>query len=204
MNRRSFHKLLTSTLVCASTMLAPVTAHAQGASLRQPDEYERNSSSSRVSGAHGIVPKLYDARGRLVGEIVTGSDDRDGGAVLLNVEGVLVAAPFERLPGDAGTRSASRMAWSVGALRYDGPDCTGTPYVASTGSPLRPATAIRRDAHVTLYIAVEGRVEDHTTVSVWEGTNCYRGYPPFVDKVWRIENSIDLSDRYPEPLRVGL
>jgi hypothetical protein len=62
---------------------------------------------------------------------------------------------------------------------------------------------VRKGAQVTLLIAVDGRAEDHTLASELDGGDCVGNYS-LVDSVWRVESTLDLTEKYPEPLRVGL
>lgn len=130
-----------------------------------------------------------------------GSDDGDGGDVLLDVDGVLVLASFVRIGGPDGTKSASQMEWFDGEVQFGTPNCTGEPYLLYTGTPLRPKAAYSRDSHVVLYIAVDGPQEAHRLESSGDSFGCYEA--GYVDTVWRVERSIDLTEKYPGPLRVG-
>ncbi|MFM0139231.1 hypothetical protein [Caballeronia grimmiae] len=152
---------------------------------------------------HGLVPKLYDARGGFVGEIVMGSMGNDPGAVVINVNGASVYVKLTRLSKGFGfPESATQMVWSDNSIvSYDGANCTGAPYVFPD-SVLRPAAIVREGAKVTLLIGAEGPAENHTIVSGLILGQCV-GNDPYVDTIWRVESTVDLSVKHPEPLRVG-
>ena len=152
---------------------------------------------------HGLVPKLYDARGRFVGEVVIDSTFNGQGAVVLNVNGAVVHARLRRLSQGFGfPESATQMVWYEDpSLDYDGPNCTGAPDVFPD-SVLRPSAIVREGAKVTLLIGAEGPAENHTILSRSTLGQCV-GTGPYVSPAWRVESTVDLTAKYPEPLRVG-
>ncbi|MFM0052772.1 hypothetical protein [Caballeronia grimmiae] len=202
MDKQSLTIALISTFVSASTILVATVSSAKDPRLFQLAGQDRETSLRHEVGRHRMVPRLYDARGQIVGDVVAGSNNNGTGAVLLNVEGVLVLAEFVRMGSESG-ESASQMQWLSGELDFGGPNCTGEPYIRYTGTPLRPTTAYSRNSHVTLLIAVEGRQEVRRIVSFGDSTGCYGDNIGYLDSVWRVERSINLTEKYPEPLRVG-
>jgi hypothetical protein len=168
----------------------------------QISPHERGERDGRHD-EHGLVPKLYDARGKLVGEVVIDSTFNGQGAVVLNVNGAVVHVRLSRLSKGFGfPESATQMIWyDDPALAYDGPNCTGAPNVFPD-SVLRPSAIVREGAKVTLLIGAEGPAENHTILSRSFLGQCV-GNDPYVEPAWRVESTVDLTAKYPEPLRVG-
>lgn len=163
-------------------------------------------SNARETGhrEHHLIPKLYDARGALVGDVVIGHRFDDIGDVVINVNGALVLVSFSRLSQGLGfPSSATQMVWNEGSLSpvFDGPNCTGTAYVFGN-SVLRPVGFVRQGAKVTVFVGAEGRAENHRIVSELNGGQCV-SRDPYVFLVWRVETTLDLTAKHPEPLRVG-
>ena len=121
----------------------------EGVFLRYGEDKEGSPQTSNERDArhseHDLIPKLYDARGNLVGEVVIGRTSNDTGAVVFDVNGALIYVKFSRVSQGIGfPRSATQMIWddnSSGPV-FDGPNCTGTAYVFAN-SILRPATLVR-------------------------------------------------------------
>jgi hypothetical protein len=149
---------------------------------------------------------LYDARGTLVGDVVFVSGiDYDGG-VVLELHGVFVFAGFSRAGGyqTKDALSNSEFVWQYPRLAYDNPNCAGTPYVYYEGGPYRPSAIERKGNTATLYIAT-----DTTSKAVNISSNigsygyCFSGAPLYVSTGWPVESTVDLTQLYPEPLRIG-
>jgi hypothetical protein len=149
------------------------------------------------------TPRLYDARGNVVGDIALGSTSNDDGGIVLDIEGVLVYVGFERISLDGGfTRSATQMQWAGSEPYYGGANCTGAAYIWYINSPLRPVSLVRKGTQVTLLIAAEGRQEHPTLASNLQDGVCVGNYAVPND-VWPVISTFDLTSKYPEPLRVG-
>ncbi|SAL75345.1 hypothetical protein AWB67_04745 [Caballeronia terrestris] len=153
------------------------------------------------------VAKLFDANGKFVGELEYFDVFGDPGAgVILNIHGTPVYAGITRIRLDQGEKSATEMEWAGNAAHFTGPNCSGTPYLSTVppAVPLRPAAIVRNGAIATLYVASRGRQQWITAISaggLW-GTDCWDNYGGEL-RAWAVESTIDLTQRYPEPLRVG-
>ncbi|SAL75375.1 hypothetical protein AWB67_04749 [Caballeronia terrestris] len=202
MDKQLVKKLCTFTMLLTSVATTPLISHAQDSRDVQRDP-DRTENWHRPWRERAPTPKLFDARGTVVGDIALGRTSSDDGGVVLDIDGVLVYVGFERISLDGGfTRSATQMRWSGSEPFYGGANCTGTAYIWYINSPLRPVSIMRQGSQVTLLIAVEGREEHRTLVSNSEGGTCIGNYAVPND-VWRVERTFDLTSKYPEPLRVG-
>ncbi len=200
MDKRPLKWLLAAFLLGASATVGISLSYGENEPIAPRSLGERETRHSE----HHFIPKLYDARGNLVGEVVIGRTFNDTGAVVVDVNGALIYVKFSRVSQGIGfPRSATRMVWnddSSGPV-FDGPNCTGTAYVFAN-SVLRPAALVREGAKATLFVGAEGRAEDHTIRSSFIDGQCV-GRDPYVFAVWRVETTLDLTGKYPEPLRVG-
>jgi hypothetical protein len=129
-----------------------------------------------------------------------------GAGVILNIHGTPVYAGITRIRLDQGEKSATEMEWAGNAAHFTGPNCSGTPYLSTVppAVPLRPAAIVRNGAIATLYVASRGRQQWITAISaggLW-GTDCWDNYGGEL-RAWAVESTIELTQRYPEPLRVG-
>jgi hypothetical protein len=202
-NKHVSSRLFTATLLLAGVALRPMISFA--------DDYwnHRNNADNwhRPPWERTPVPKLFDARGNVVGPVALGSTSSDDGGVVLDIDGILVYVNFERITLDGGfTRSATQMQWSGSEPSFGSLDCSGTAYISYINSTLRPVSIRRQGKQVTLYIAAAGREEKQILRSEIDSGSClgYENNPYLLPSdVWRVERTFDLTNRYPEPLRVG-
>lgn len=153
------------------------------------------------------VAKLFDANGKLVGDMVYFDVFGDpGSGVILNIRGTPVYAGINRIRLDQGEKSATEMEWIGNAAHFTGPNCSGTPYLSSVppGVPLRPAAIVRNGTTATLYVASPGRQQWVTAISAggYYGVDCLSNFGGEL-RAWAVESTFDLTQHYPEPLRVG-
>jgi hypothetical protein len=98
------------------------------------------------------------------------------------------------------------MEWIGNAAHFAGPNCSGTPYISSVPAavPLLPAAIVRNGAIATLYVASRGRQQAVSVMSAggYWGIDCFSNNGGEI-RAWAVESTIDLTQRYPEPLRVG-
>ncbi|SAL75369.1 hypothetical protein AWB67_04748 [Caballeronia terrestris] len=204
MNRRLFLATKFALLLALAAFTNFVSAHD-----RWDDGNDQGGGSRALQGRHEKVsPKarLYDARGTVIGDVIyVGGIDYDGG-VLLNFSGVLVFAGFSRAGGyqTNDALSNSEFVWQYPQLAYSNPNCTGTPYIYYDGGPYRPSAIERKGNTATLYIAKDTLSQTVTMGSSIGGYgSCYAGAPVYVSKAWSVESTVDLTQLFPEPLRIG-
>jgi hypothetical protein len=147
------------------------------------------------------VPKLFDANGKYVGNVVYFGEPEFGDpGVILNIHGALVYASIKR-PLDSPTQ----LQWHGFGPSYSGPNCSGTVFVQYARGPFRPAAIVRSGATATLYVA-SGTLQQMVTVqSTVTGPpeTCWSESSSYVIPAWTVESTFDLTQHYPEPLRVG-
>jgi hypothetical protein len=145
------------------------------------------------------VAKLFDANGKLVGKMVY----FQGPGVVLNIHGAPVYAGITRIGDGYLEQSATDLKWSSGTGAFAGPNCSGTIYVTSEAGVLRPTATVRNGSTVTLYVASGGR-QQTVLLSSWgePGADCFSARPVQL-RAWAVESIFDLSQNYPEPLRIG-
>ncbi|WP_244847129.1 hypothetical protein [Caballeronia sp. SL2Y3] len=160
-------------------------------------------------GRHDHTARLYDARGRLVGTVVdasmqsSSSDFVSDGGVIMDVKGAPVFVGFSRRQKADGVRSANAWIWSANRPAYSSPRCTGTPYIAFTLGPLRPAAIERKGGKAVLYVAKDQPEQYENVGSQAHPDGCEDFFAGPARPVWLIGDSINLSDEYPEPLTIG-
>lgn len=152
--------------------------------------------------------RLYDARGTVVGDVVYVSGRGYDAGVVLNVKGVSVFAGFIRVGTfrNGGNTASDEMMWQYPRLAYSGKNCSGTPYVYYEPGTFRPSAIERKGTTATLYIArdtVSEVTQFGSSISEGYPPPCDKGGPPRVDRAWPVESTIDLTQLYPEPLRIG-
>ncbi|SAL52569.1 hypothetical protein [Caballeronia humi] len=147
--------------------------------------------------------KLFAANGKFVGKVVYYGWSSEGG-VLLKINGVLVYAGINRVttPPGSGLYSATQMQWSGDSPTYTVPNCSGTVYIGYPSGPFRPTATVRSGATAVLHI---GSVSPQQLVTVrsenYAGT-CYNYDYTYQKGVWTVESTFDLTQNYPEPLRI--
>ncbi|SAL78632.1 hypothetical protein AWB66_05884 [Caballeronia telluris] len=198
---RTFYSLMSVLALCLVAVRAP--AHG----LWDGDDDRGWGEHARPEGKHASV-RLYDARGTVVGDVVYVSGIGYDGGVVLNVKGVFVFAGISRVGnvGPGGATSASEMRWQYPQLAYSGENCSGTPYIYYERGAFRPSAIERKGTTATLYIA-QDTVSQTTPIgsfgAVIGDPICIRGAPVFVSKAWPVESTLDLTQLYPEPLRIA-
>jgi hypothetical protein len=151
-------------------------------------------------GRDGPVAKVFDANGRVVGEMMY---FQGYPGVVLNIHGAPVYAGITRIGNGYFEQSATDLKWSSGDAAFAGPNCSGTVYVVSDVGVLRPTATVRNGSTVTLYVASGSRQQAVLISSVGEpGVDC-SSYSPAQRLVWAVESIFDLTQNYPEPLRIG-
>jgi hypothetical protein len=151
------------------------------------------------------VAKLFDANGKFVGKVVYSMSSASAGGVILDIHGALVYAGISRITGPTGSESATQLQWTGLPAAYSGPNCSGTVYIPYAAGPLRPASIIRSGATAMLHVA-SGAPSQYVTVrseEVYGGGPCTDSYQPYQSLVWTVESTFDLTQNYPEPLRIG-
>jgi hypothetical protein len=150
------------------------------------------------------VAKLIDANGKLVGKLVY--FDAYGalteGGVVLSIQGALVYAGIHRIT-TLFVESASQLQWSGVHPQFSGPNCSGTVYIPSATGPLRPTAIVRNGATATLYVASGAPTQMVTVRSEDASLGCSPYDSPSQSSAWTVESTFDLTQHYPEPLRVG-
>ncbi|SAL00266.1 hypothetical protein AWB81_05865 [Caballeronia arationis] len=148
------------------------------------------------------VAKLFDANSKFVGRLVTFDSYNVAAGVVLNVQGVLVYASISPIL-IGNDPSATEMKWSGNPGLFAGSNCSGDAYIRSAVGPLRPTALARSGATATLYVGSAGPKQLVTARSQGTGPeNCY-SESPFETQAWTVESTFDLTQHYPEPLRVG-
>ncbi|MFM0049277.1 hypothetical protein [Caballeronia grimmiae] len=150
------------------------------------------------------VPKLYDANGKLVGDVVDGpkGGDSDGG-VLMDVNGAPVFVGFALAKAADGSKSASKLIWSGVEPAYSEKGCTGTSYIPYALGSLRPAAIERKGSKATLLVAKDESSRIIVVRSRSYSGSCSDYYGDAGLAQWAVGDSINLTDSYPEPLRIG-
>jgi hypothetical protein len=166
------------------------------------------------------VAKLLDANGRVVGKLVyffypgyiTPYERIAQGGVILNIDGVLVYATVVR--SNSAEESVRELKWYGNPGYFSGPNCTGEVYVVlSDFGPFRPAAIVRKGPKATLYVA-SSKPKETVTLRSGGGYASVGYVNPDVDckdyggqtterRAWKIGRTFDLTQRYPEPLRIG-
>ncbi|MGF6936514.1 hypothetical protein OKW41_005676 [Paraburkholderia sp. UCT70] len=142
--------------------------------------------SARSSHSDTHVLKLYDARGRLIGPLVS-SEFHTGVTLWLN--GAVVFAGITRVASfNPVSASASQFQWFASQTCPD-PSCSNPPIVSCYPElcPVRPSIAVRQGDDVTLFIAPD----------TYSNAQTGAGEP-----AWTPEFGYDLTQHYPEPLSV--
>lgn len=167
------------------------------------------SSADEIDGARHErdrpVAKLFDANGKLVGKLVYFYGAYVQGGVVLNVHAAPVYAGVRHVGDTQQTESATEMRWEGIRPIFAGPNCTGAVYVRFASGPLRPTALARSGATATLYVASVGRKQIVTVGSTGgvDPGECYTSDSPSQTLAWKVESTFDLTQHYPEPLRVG-
>ncbi|SOE87988.1 hypothetical protein SAMN05446927_6577 [Caballeronia arationis] len=142
----------------------------------------------------------------MVGDVVYASNPPSNEAgVVLKVNGTLVFAGVGRVPGNEGSFSASQLQWSDGGVGFSGIRCQGTVSIPYGNGPYRPTGILRRGNTntATLYIARDAvSVPAHIHSESSAAVDC-TDFPPPHETAWEVESTFDLTQAYPEPLRVG-
>ncbi|SAL75332.1 hypothetical protein AWB67_04743 [Caballeronia terrestris] len=202
------NKRLVNSLVLSAALLG-----AWPAAAADEEDSARHDSDRPVA-------KLLDANGRVVGKLVyfdyggyiTPYERLAQGGVILNIQGVLAYASVVRSnPADESVRA---LKWYGNPGYFSGPNCSGEVYVLlSAFGPLRPAAIVRKGPKATLYVASS---KPRETVTLRSGggytpsgyinpdidCNDYGGQTTEI-KAWKIGSTFDLTQHYPEPLRIG-
>jgi hypothetical protein len=126
MDKHDVRRLLVRPLLLLFAVGTPLPSYGEVEVATSGVGGERTEHRFPMWKGKDVLPKLYDARGNLIGEIVVGSADSDDGGVVLSVNGVRVYAGFSRISKDGDfTRSATQMRWNDREPRYGGPNCSG-------------------------------------------------------------------------------
>ena len=194
------------------------------ATLSYGDDGHRGNDSLPARGPRHF--QVVDALGHRVGRLTTlGGTD----GVLLDSGGVPIFAAIERKSDSNGT-SATDFQWSApSVLSYPTAGCSGPPsvrYDATTyrQQAARPTMAVRTGQDVTVYIAAAGYssvLRNVSASSAAHGCESLAGAPrstcgdgcvwppshayalPYASQAWPLAGIYELTQRFPEPLRIS-
>lgn len=145
--------------------------------------------------------RVFDANGHVVGDLTIFAAQN---GVAFTVGHATAVVPIGRVQDASRHFSATDFQWqaAVGAF-FTSSDCSGYPIVNATSGPWA-ALALRRDNVVTLYFAVEGVDQVLMANSILDPTT---GCRPFTQGVtvqgWPAGSKLVISEKHPEPLRIG-
>ncbi|MCI0150358.1 hypothetical protein KNO81_31295 [Paraburkholderia sediminicola] len=190
-------------LACCATLTMCCAALAGGVYA------QTQNATAAASGSVSDVaaPVVVDARGHAVGPAI-------GAGVVLRVNGTPTYVPLERSgPTTTGPYSATDLQWGSSATPvFVSSDCSGSPLMqfyppASnfTTIPLvdiyRPSVVARSGSSVQLYLASSAPSTQQAVASLLYVDGSCISYTRTVT-VFAIETTIDLAQKYPEPLHI--
>ncbi|MFM0140762.1 hypothetical protein [Caballeronia grimmiae] len=183
--------LLAGALMVSLTWFAP--------SMGDISEY-RNDDDRHIDHLERLpVAKVLDSRGAVAGPLVSVVG---GNAATIDVDGVLIVVPINRMRDSAGRLSASQYQWRDNGQQFSTSDCSGPPVISPT-EVLRPAAVVRRGADVTLYVAADAYVGPIEIRSYSDGQGqCTTRSFSYQTIAWSADKSFALTQRFPEPLSI--
>ncbi|MGF6546467.1 hypothetical protein [Paraburkholderia youngii] len=164
--------------------------------------FDGSGSDGRERGERGGQPtlKVFDSQGKVVGPLVS----YDPLGTVLNVNGVVIFAPIQRVSVNNGSQhSASQFQWAGGISGYPTSDCSGSPLITpspAATSQVRPSQIARQGSDATVYIAGDTNSVPTTLMSFLISGRCSPG--PETLEAWSPESSYSLTQHYPEPLTI--
>jgi hypothetical protein len=204
-NRRMNTAAKCALLVVSTVSTAHVSAQDHWDGVGGQRWHGRDFDHAR--GPASLGARLYDARGTLIGDVLYVRGIDYSGGVVLNIKGVFVFAGFSFAGGYQINEplNNSELVWQYPQLIYSDAHCTGTPYIYYEGGPYRPSAIERKGNTATLYIAKDTISQNVplTGSSIGAYGTCYSLTPVWVSKGWPVESTVDLTQLYPEPLRIG-
>ncbi|MFL9962890.1 hypothetical protein PQR02_17700 [Paraburkholderia sediminicola] len=164
-------------------------------------------SGSREHGEHGEhrVLKVFDARGKTVGPLVSVSNPPRTAGVVLDINGATILVPIQRASNSGGQIFASQYEWAgdFNPAKYPTSDCSGVPVIDDLFAKLRPASVIKQGADAAVYVAADTYSTNITVKSSLVDGHCLSSSPfPLNVPGWQAESTYSLTQNYPEPLTI--
>lgn len=162
-------------------------------------------SAASADPSKGVGFSLIDAAGNRAGVMFPVPLVSGGSVAVLSVDGLLVGVRVEGL-NVAGSIDAERIQFSRSSSGrfFLTSDCSGPPYIRRAGwrDGTRPVETQVLGADVWLYVAQRGFDAVQTYQSISNNNQCVSQSGTV--RAWPLERVINLTSRFPEPLRIVL